>query len=173
MKGVVLAGGTGSRLNPLTKVTKHSIYCRCMTSRWCITRSRRLVNAGIHEILLVTGGKNAADFLRLLGNGHDFGLKASSTTLTRKVRAASRRPSFGRALRRQCPSGVILGDTLIEHNICGGREKVQAIKAQEPRVIFERRLRMPSAFGVAEVSDNPVIRIEGKAEIRQSPTRGS
>src|SRR5277367_515056 len=74
MKGVVLAGGTGSRLNPLTKVTnKHllPVYDKPMVYYPIQT----LVNAGIEEILLVTGGKNAGDFLRLLGNGRDFGLK--------------------------------------------------------------------------------------------------
>ena len=74
MKGVVLAGGTGSRLNPLTRVTnKHllPIYDKPMVYYPIHT----LVNAGIREILLVTGGKNAGDFLRLLGNGRDFGLK--------------------------------------------------------------------------------------------------
>ena len=74
MKGVVLAGGTGSRLNPLTRVTnKHllPIYNKPMVYYPIQT----LVNAGIEEILLVTGGKNAGDFLRLLGNGRDFGLK--------------------------------------------------------------------------------------------------
>ena len=74
MKGVVLAGGTGSRLNPLTRVTnKHllPVYDKPMVYYPIQT----LVNAGIEEILLVTGGKNAGDFLRLLGNGHDFGLK--------------------------------------------------------------------------------------------------
>ena len=74
MKGVVLAGGTGSRLNPLTKVTnKHllPVYDKPMVYYPIQT----LVNAGVEEILLVTGGKNAGDFLRLLGNGRDFGLK--------------------------------------------------------------------------------------------------
>src|SRR5260370_7659028 len=74
MKGVVLAGGTGSRLNPLTRVTnKHllPIYDKPMVYYPIQT----LVNAGVHEILMVTGGKNAGDFLRLLGNGREFGLQ--------------------------------------------------------------------------------------------------
>src|SRR5712692_7210275 len=74
MKGVVLAGGTGSRLHPLTKVTnKHllPVYDKPMIYYPIQT----LVNAGITDILLVTGGKNAGEFLRLLGNGQDFGLK--------------------------------------------------------------------------------------------------
>src|SRR5467141_4379341 len=74
MKGVVLAGGTGSRLDPLTRITnKHllPVYDRPMVYYPIQT----LVNAGIEEILLVTGGKNSGDFLRLLGHGREFGLK--------------------------------------------------------------------------------------------------
>src|SRR5215469_4360944 len=74
MKGVVLAGGTGSRLFPLTKITnKHllPIYDKPMIYYPIQT----LVDAGIRDILIVTGGKNAGDFLRLLANGKHFGLK--------------------------------------------------------------------------------------------------
>ena len=74
MKGVILAGGIGSRLFPLTRVTnKHllPVYDRPMI--FCPIQT--LVNAGIRDILVVTGGQDAGDFLRLLGNGKDFGLK--------------------------------------------------------------------------------------------------
>ena len=74
MKGVVLAGGTGSRLFPLTKITnKHllPIYDKPMIYYPIQT----LVDAGIREILVVTGGRNSGDFLRLLANGREFGLK--------------------------------------------------------------------------------------------------
>src|SRR5215831_6032448 len=74
MKGIVLAGGLGTRLHPLTKITnKHllPVYNRPMI----YYPIKTLVDAGISEILIVTGGKNAGDFLELLGNGKDFGLK--------------------------------------------------------------------------------------------------
>src|SRR5499433_3240937 len=74
MKGIVLAGGLGSRLQPLTKLTnKHllPVYNRPMIYYPIQT----LVNAGITQILIVTGGKNAGDFLEILGNGKEFGLK--------------------------------------------------------------------------------------------------
>jgi glucose-1-phosphate thymidylyltransferase len=74
MKGVILAGGLGTRLDPLTRVTnKHllPVYNRPMIFYPLWT----LVNAGIEQILVVTGGNNAGDFLRLLGNGSEFGLK--------------------------------------------------------------------------------------------------
>lgn len=73
MKGVLLAGGTGSRLYPLTRITnKHllPIYDRPMV-QWSI---EALVNAGITDMMLVTGGTHAGEFLRLLGNGHEFGI---------------------------------------------------------------------------------------------------
>ena len=97
MKGVVLAGGTGSRLFPLTKITnKHllPIYDKPMI----YYPIQALVDAGIHEILVVTGGRNSGDFLRLLGNGKEFGL--TSTTRTRKAKAASRRRSDWRNISR-------------------------------------------------------------------------
>src|SRR5512140_2794300 len=73
LKGVVLAGGTGSRLYPLTKITnKHllPVYDKPMIYYPIET----LVNAGVRDIVVVTGGKNAGDFLRLLANGKEFGL---------------------------------------------------------------------------------------------------
>src|SRR5438132_874245 len=74
MKGVVLAGGLGTRLMPMTRVTnKHllPVYDRPMI----FYPMQTLVGAGISEILVVTGGNNAGDFLRLLGNGHELGLR--------------------------------------------------------------------------------------------------
>jgi glucose-1-phosphate thymidylyltransferase len=73
VKGVILAGGTGSRLHPLTRITnKHllPIYDRPMIS-YAI---EALVNAGVRELMLVTGGTHAGEFLRLLGNGNEFGI---------------------------------------------------------------------------------------------------
>src|SRR5438874_10162784 len=73
MKGVILAGGTGSRLHPLTRITnKHllPVYDKPMIFYPIET----LVSAGIDEIMIVTGGNHAGEFLPLLGNGHEFGL---------------------------------------------------------------------------------------------------
>ncbi len=74
LRGVILAGGLGKRLDPLTRITnKHllPVYCKPMIYYPIQT----LVDAGIEDILIVTGGNNAGDFLRLLGNGSEFGLK--------------------------------------------------------------------------------------------------
>ena len=90
MRGVVLAGGLGSRLLPLTKVTnKHllPIYDQPMI----YYPIQAMANAGIQEIMLVTGGNSAGDFLKLLGNGKDFGLKRLNYTY-QEGRAASPTP---------------------------------------------------------------------------------
>src|ERR671937_1815064 len=73
MKGVILAGGTGSRLHPLTRITnKHLLP---LHDRPMVTYAiEALVNAGIEEMMLVTGGTHAGEFFRLLGNGHEHGI---------------------------------------------------------------------------------------------------
>ncbi len=100
MKGVVLAGGTGSRLLPLTKITnKHllPIYDKPMIYYPIQT----LVDAGIQEILVVTGGKTAGDFLRLLANGREFGLKHINYTYQEGEGGIADALALGRALRRR------------------------------------------------------------------------
>src|SRR5437660_1753392 len=117
MKGVVLAGGTGSRLNPLTRVTnKHllPVYDKPMVYYPIQT----LVNAGIREILLVTGGKNAGDFLRLLGNGREFGLKHINYTYQEGEGGIAEALGLAEFFAAGDPICVILGDNIIENNIC-------------------------------------------------------
>ena len=98
MKGVVLAGGTGSRLNPLTRVTnKHLLPIDKKPMVYYPIQT--LVNAGIEEILLVTGGNNAGEFLRLLGNGRDFGLKHLNYTYQEGEGRNRRSPGLGRVFR--------------------------------------------------------------------------
>src|SRR5215475_9533658 len=116
MKGVVLAGGTGSRLNPLTRVTnKHllPVYDKPMI----YYPLKTLVNAGIEEILLVTGGKNSGDFLRLLGNGRDFGLKHLNYTYQEGEGGIAEALGLAEYFAAGKPICVILGDNIIEHNI--------------------------------------------------------
>ena len=74
MKGIILAGGLGSRLHPLTKITnKHLLPVHNQPMIYYPIKT--LINAGIQDIMIVTGGNAAGDFLRLLGNGKAFGLK--------------------------------------------------------------------------------------------------
>jgi glucose-1-phosphate thymidylyltransferase len=159
MKGVVLAGGTGSRLNPLTRVTnKHllPIYNKPMVYYPIQT----LVNAGIEEILLVTGGKNAGDFLRLLGNGRDFGLKHINYTYQEGEGGIAQALGLAEYFAGNDPICVILGDNIIETNIC---QAVQNFKKQKDGAkILLKEVPDAQRFGVAELRGNHVVGIEEK-----------
>jgi len=159
MKGIVLAGGTGTRLLPLTKITnKHllPIYDRPMVYYPIQT----LVNAGIRDIMIVTGGRNAGDFLRLLGNGKHFGL----AHLNYAYQEGEGGIAEALALAEHFADGdricVILGDNIIEGSI---RDAVQAFERQPAgaRILLKQ---VPDAgrFGVAEIRDNRVVGIEEK-----------
>jgi glucose-1-phosphate thymidylyltransferase len=92
MKGVILAGGTGTRLHPMTRITnKHllPVYTKPMIYYPIET----LVNAGISDIMVVTGGNHAGEFLRLLGDGREFGLKHLSYAYQEKGTTSSKSPS--------------------------------------------------------------------------------
>jgi glucose-1-phosphate thymidylyltransferase len=165
MKGVVLAGGTGSRLNPLTKVTnKHllPVYDKPMVYYPIQT----LVNAGIHEILLVTGGKNAGDFLRLLGNGHDFGLKHLNYTYQEGEGGIAAALGLAEHFADDGPICVILGDNIIEHNVCEAARKFR-YQGAGAKIIL-KQVTDAERFGVADVSDHRVIRIEEKPKSPKS-----
>lgn len=164
MKGVILAGGLGSRLLPLTKITnKHllPIYDRPMV----YFPLQTLVDAGIHDILLVTGGNNAGDFLRLLENGEEFGCS---------LRYAYQRGEGGIAaalqLAREFAAGeaiaVLLGDNLFENGIAGA---VRAFEAQPrgARVLL-KEVPDPERFGVPVFEGKRLVRIEEKPKKSQS-----
>src|SRR6202045_4782988 len=159
MKGVVLAGGTGSRLNPLTRVTnKHllPVYDKPMVYYPIQT----LVNAGIEEILVVTGGKNAGDFLRLLGNGRDFGLKHINYTYQEGEGGIAEALSLAEHFADGKPVCVVLGDNIIENNV---RRAVENFKKQgEGAKILLKEVQDAERFGVAEVHGHHVVSIEEK-----------
>jgi glucose-1-phosphate thymidylyltransferase len=161
MKGVVLAGGTGSRLFPITRVTnKHllPIYDKPMVYYPIQT----LVNAGIQEILLVTGGKNAGDFLRLLGNGRDFGLKHLNYTYQEGEGGIAEALGLAEHFADGEPICVILGDNIIENNIC---DAVENFKNQEQGAkILLKEVPDADRFGVAEIRGDHVVSIEEKPE---------
>lgn len=165
MKGVVLAGGTGSRLHPLTKVTnKHllPVYDKPMIYYPIQT----LVNTGIHEILLVTGGKNAGEFLRLLGDGRDFGLKHLNYTYQEGEGGIAQALSLAEYFADGGPICVILGDNLIEHNICRAVENFR--KQGEGAKIILKQVSDAQRFGVAEIRGDRVVRIEEKPQVPKS-----
>jgi len=165
MKGVILAGGTGSRLHPLTKIAnKHllPVYDKPMICYPIQT----LVNAGIHEILLVTGGKNAGEFLRLLGNGRDFGLKHLNYTYQEGEGGIAQALALAEYFAGGEPICVILGDNLIEYNICRAVENYER-QVEGAKIILKK---VPDAhrFGVAEIRGNHVISIEEKPKAPKS-----
>jgi glucose-1-phosphate thymidylyltransferase len=165
MKGVVLAGGTGSRLNPLTRVTnKHllPVYDKPMVYYPIQT----LVNAGIHEILMVTGGKNAGDFLRLLGNGHDFGLKHINYTYQEGEGGIAQALGLAEYFAGDDSICVVLGDNIIENNICLAVENFS--KQGEGAKILVKEVPDAQRFGVAEIRGNHVVGIEEKPKTPKS-----
>lgn len=165
MKGVVLAGGTGSRLLPLTKVTnKHllPVYDRPMIYYPIQT----LVDAGIEDILLVTGGKNAGDFLRLLGNGKGFGLKHLNYTYQEGEGGIADALSLAEHFADGEKICVILGDNIIEKSIA---EAVDDFHRQEAGArILLKQVEDAHRFGVAEIRDGRVIGIEEKPKVPKS-----
>ena len=115
-KGVLLAGGTGSRLHPLTRITnKHllPIYDRPMIN-WGI---EALVNAGITEIMLVTGGTHAGEFLRLLGNGHEFGIDRLSYGYQERPGGIAEALGLAARFVDGDPVLVMLADNICENSI--------------------------------------------------------
>jgi glucose-1-phosphate thymidylyltransferase len=159
MKGVVLAGGKGSRLHPLTRVTnKHllPVYDKPMLYYPIQT----LVNAGIQEILLVAGGKNAGDFLRLLGDGRDFGLKHLNYTYQEGEGGIAEALALAEFFAGGEPICVILGDNIIENNV---RRAVETFNHQkEGAKILLKEVNNAERFGVAEIRGEKVISIEEK-----------
>src|ERR1700682_1412765 len=159
MKGVVLAGGTGSRLFPITRVTnKHllPVYDKPMVYYPIQT----LVSAGIQEILLVTGGKNAGEFLRLLGNGRDFGLKHINYTYQDGEGGIAEALGLAEHFADGEPVCVVLGDNIIENNV---RKAVENFKKQSHGAkILLKEVEDAERFGVAEVSGDRVVSIEEK-----------
>jgi glucose-1-phosphate thymidylyltransferase len=159
MKGVILAGGLGTRLYPLTKVTnKHllPVYDKPMI----FYPIQTLINAGIHDILLVTGGNNAGDFLRLIGNGKDFGLAHINYTYQQGeggIAEALRLAEYWAAGDRIC---VVLGDNIIERNIARAVESYR--KQERGAKILLKEVQDPERFGVPVLEGERVVKIEEK-----------
>lgn len=159
MKGVVLAGGLGSRLFPLTKVTnKHllPVYNEPMI----YYPIKTLVNAGIEEILIVTGGNNAGEFLRLLGNGSEFGLKHLNYTYQEGEGGIAAALSLAEHFADNGKIVVVLGDNIIEKNI---RKAVDAFRKQKDGArIMLREVPDPQRFGVPVFEGDRIVRVEEK-----------
>ncbi len=156
MKGVILAGGLGSRLFPLTKITnKHllPIYDRPMI----YYPIQCLVNAGITDIMIVTGGRKSGDFLSLLGNGSDFGLKHLNYTYQEGEGGIADALRLARHWVGDDSLAVVLGDNIIERNVV---KAVRDFKKQgRGAKILLKEVHDPERFGVARVQGDKVVEI--------------
>jgi glucose-1-phosphate thymidylyltransferase len=153
MKGVILAGGLGTRLFPLTKITnKHllPVYNRPMIYYPIET----MVNAGIRDIMIVTGGRNSGDFLSLLGNGADFGLKHLNYTYQKGEGGIAEALGLAEHWAAGDAICVILGDNIIERNIA---KAVRDFEGQKKGAkIMLKEVHDPERFGVAELKGDKV-----------------
>ncbi len=159
MKGIVLAGGLGTRMYPLTKVTnKHllPIYNKPMI----YYPIELMVDAGIRDILIVTGGKNAGDFLRLLGNGKEFGLNHINYTYQEGEGGIAAALSLAEFFADRNPICVILGDNIVEGSISRNVENFQ--KQGTGARILLKEVSDPQRFGVPEIQGNQILRIDEK-----------
>lgn len=161
MKGVILAGGLGTRLMPCTKVTnKHllPVYDRPMI----YYPLKTLVNAGLEDIMIVTGGNYAGDFLRLLGNGREFGLKDISYTYQEGEGGIADALKLAENFIDNDRVIVILGDNIIEDDITAAVKEFE--KQKKGAKIFLKKVNDPERFGVVEIKDNRVVNIEEKPQ---------
>lgn len=159
LKGVILAGGLGKRLYPLTKITnKHllPIYSKPMIYYPIQT----LIDAGIKDILIVTGGNHAGEFLRLLGNGVEFGLKHINYTYQDGEGGIADALKLAEHFADNDKVVVMLGDNIIEKDI---KKPIEEFKKQPKGArILLKKVDDPQRFGVAQLKDKEIISIEEK-----------
>ncbi|MGH9026682.1 MAG: sugar phosphate nucleotidyltransferase [Acidimicrobiia bacterium] len=169
MKGVILAGGTGSRLHPLTRITnKHllPVYDRPMVT--CAIES--LVKSGITEVMVVTGGTHAGEFLRLLGNGHEWGLDRLLYAYQENPGGIAEALGFAERFVDRDKVVVVLADNVFERSISDSVDRFER-QANGARILLAEvpdpaHLRH---LGVPELADHKVVRIVEKPEFPPSP----
>jgi glucose-1-phosphate thymidylyltransferase len=164
MKGVVLAGGLGQRLQLLTRITnKHllPVYDKPLI----YYPIQMLVDAGITDIMLVTGGNYAGDFLRLIGNGEDFGLSRINYAYQKGNGGIAEALGLTREFVGDDKLVVVLGDNILENGIATGVEAFS--QQQEGSRIFLKAVDHPWEYGIAEVDGS---RVKGIVEKPQNPT---
>ena len=159
MKGIVLAGGFGRRLEPLTRVTnKHllPVYDRPMV----YYAVEQLVGAGIEEIMIITGGNHAGEFLRLLGNGAAFGLKHLDYAYQEQAGGIAQALGLAEHFAAGGPVAVILGDNIFERSLA----PIVANFRKKPRGarIALATVDNPSSYGVAVMENGKLVRIVEK-----------
>ena len=156
MKGIILAGGLGTRLSPLTRITnKHllPVYNKPMI----FYPIQTLVNAGIDDIMLVVGGNNAGDFLRLLGNGKDFGLKHINYAYQKGEGGIAEALSLAEHFSKGEKVLVMLGDNLIGGNI--KKSVAEFEKSKKGAKIIIKEVPDPENYGVPMFKNGKIVRI--------------
>ncbi|MBN1521644.1 MAG: NTP transferase domain-containing protein [Candidatus Aureabacteria bacterium] len=166
MKGIILAGGLGTRLHPLTRITnKHllPIYSKPMI----YYPLEKLVQAGIKDILIVTGGNFAGDFLMLLGNGKEFGLKEISYAYQEGQGGIAEALGLAEHFADNDSVVVILGDNIIEDDLSSSVKKFE--RQPGGARIFLKEVQYPQRFGVPVFKKKKIVRIEEKPAKPKSP----
>ncbi len=161
MKGVILVGGTGSRLDPITRVTNKQllpVYDRPMIFYPVET----LVNAGVHEILIVTSGSSAGDFMRLLGNGREFGIEHLGFTYQDGAGGIAEAIGLAEPFVGRDQMVVMLGDNIIGGNILAPAEDFRR-QGTGAKVLLAK-VDNPQAYGVAELDGDRLVRFIEKPE---------
>jgi len=159
MKGVILVGGLATRLYPLTKITnKHllPVYDKPMV----YYPLQAMVNAGIRDIMLVTGGNSAGDFLRLIGNGHEFGLSHLHYTYQEQPGGIAQALGLAEHFAAGEKIVVMLGDNVIERNINAAAEKFRGQPNGAKIMLAE--VEQPEHYGVPVFDGDTIATIEEK-----------
>jgi len=159
MKGIVLAGGIGSRLYPLTRVTnKHllPVYDKPMI----FYPLQTLVDAGIRDILIVTGGQNAGDFLRLLQNGKEFGLQQLSFAYQEGEAGIADALRLAEPWAKGDKICVVLGDNIIETDVRAAADSFD--QQDKGAMVMLKEVPDPERFGVPVIENGRIVRIEEK-----------
>jgi len=165
MKGVILAGGLGTRLYPLTKITnKHllPVYSKPMI----YYPIECLVRAGITDIMIVTGGNSAGDFIRLLENGEEFGLQRLHYAYQKGEGGIAAALALARGFVENQKVCVVLGDNILQYSI---RKAVRDFERQKTGAkVFLKAVDNPHAYGIAEVKGKRIVRIVEKPKTPKS-----
>ena len=166
MKGIILAGGTGTRLDPLTRITnKHllPVYDRPMI----YFAVEALVQCGIDEIMIVTGGNQAGEFLRLLGNGSEFGLRHLDYAYQDRPGGIGEALGLAEHFAGGGPVAVLLGDNIFERSIAPYADMFRA--SPHGALLVLAKVPDPTAYGAAVFDGDRLVKVIEKPPVAPSP----
>ena len=165
MKGVILAGGEGTRLYPCTKLVNKT--CLPLYDKPVIYYTiKTFVDAGLNEILIITGGEHAGDLLKLLGDGKELGLKEIHYTYQKEPKGIAHGLALAEDFADNGKIVLILADNIFEDSI---RQDVEIFEKQEKGArLFLKKVADPERFGVAKVKGNKIIDVEEKPKTPKS-----